>query len=178
MRSLRSLLGTSSRTLSYLLGAVVVALAAVQLTTSLEAAGIAEWAFDVFGPTFVVLLSGLAFIVLFSWTKLLQPWQGEGGRVLWLETGMSAANGVATLALTYTLLGISLGIGDMATQELTPATVQDVIRGLTRHFSMAFMTTVVGLPLSAMLRALLLVTNARIEARAAPARPLLRGVRP
>ena len=54
-----------------------------------------------------------------------------------LETGLQAANGIATLALTYTLLGISLGIGSLAGHELGPETIQAVIRDLTRHFSMA-----------------------------------------
>jgi hypothetical protein len=72
-----------------------------------------------------------------------------------------AANGIATLALTYTLLGISLGVGTLAEQELTPETVRHVIRGLTSQFSLAFMTTVVGLPTAAVLRTLLVVTHAR-----------------
>ena len=82
----------------------------------------------------------------------------------WLVAGIQAANGVATLALTYTLLGISLGIGSLAGQELTPDTIQGVIKVLTENFSLAFMTTVVGLPTSALLRSLLLVTDARINA--------------
>jgi hypothetical protein len=36
-----------------------------------------------------------------------------------------------------------------------------VIKSLTENFSMAFMTTVVGLPTSALLRSLLLVAHAR-----------------
>lgn len=178
MRDLRSLLGTSSRTLSYFLGGAVLLLAALRLGTSLDAGDIAEWAMRVFGPTFVVLLSVLSFLALFSWSRVLHERDRPMVRQLWMQTGMNAANGVATLALTYTLLGISLGIGDMAAQELTPATVQGVIRGLTEHFSMAFMTTVVGLPLSAVLRALLLVSNARLEARNAHGNALVRGVRP
>ena len=79
----------------------------------------------------------------------------------WTEAGLQAANGIATLALTYTLLGISLGIGTLAEQELTPETVRHVIRGLTSQFSLAFMTTVVGLPTAAILRTLLVVTHAQ-----------------
>jgi hypothetical protein len=78
---------------------------------------------------------------------------------------LHAANGIATLALTYTLFGISLGIGDLAGQNLTPDTVQAVIRGLTERFSLAFMTTVIGLPTSALLRALLSITAAWIDAK-------------
>ena len=83
---------------------------------------------------------------------------------MWLESGLHGANGVSTLALTYTLLGISLGIGTLSEQELTPDTVQTVISQLTDHFSLAFMTTVVGLPTSAALRALMLISHSRLEA--------------
>ena len=74
---------------------------------------------------------------------------------------MHAAQGVATLALTFTLLGISLGIGSLADNQLTPDTIQSVISQLTNRFSMAFMTTVIGLPVSAVLRTGLAVTYAR-----------------
>jgi hypothetical protein len=82
-----------------------------------------------------------------------------------LEAGLQAANGITTLALTYTLLGISLGVGSMAENELSADTVQTVVRNLTAQFSMAFLTTVVGLPLSAVLRTMLLVTHARQHQR-------------
>ena len=78
---------------------------------------------------------------------------------------MHAANGIATLGLTYTLFGISLGIGELAGQELTPATVQEVIRGLTERFSLAFMTTVISLPTSVLLRALLSISGAWMVAQ-------------
>lgn len=77
---------------------------------------------------------------------------------------MQASNGITTLALTYTLFGISLGIGTLSEATLTPDTIHEVIRALTANFSLAFMTTVVGLPVSALLRSLLAVTHARIEA--------------
>jgi hypothetical protein len=80
---------------------------------------------------------------------------------MWFEAGVQAANGVTTLALTFTLLGISLGIGTLAGQELTPETIQPVIRKMTANFSLAFMTTVIGLPISALLRSMIIVTHAR-----------------
>ncbi len=101
-------------------------------------------------------------MAIFAWTKLRGVPASE--RALWLETGASASNGLVTLALTFTLLGISLGIRSLATQELTPDNVQVVIRGLTENFSLAFMTTVVGLPAAAVLRALLTITSVRLEA--------------
>ncbi len=68
-----------------------------------------------------------------------------------------------------------LGIGSLAEQGLSPETVQSVVRELTRHFSLAFLTTVLGLPTSAALRALLLVTEARLEARQTRGQPSVMG---
>jgi hypothetical protein len=79
------------------------------------------------------------------------------------DAGMQAANGISTLALTFTLLGISLGIGTLSEQPLTPESVNGIIGELTKQFSMAFMTTVVGLPSSAILRAWVSLRYTKIE---------------
>ena len=63
--------------------------------------------------------------------------------------------------------------------ELTPETIQPVIRKMTSNFSLAFMTTVVGLPVSAVLRSLIVVTHARQRSCAtAWALPSRKGQRP
>ena len=167
MRAVLADLGSGSRTLGYFLGTMVLTLAVAVAVTSVAPADIAAWAERMFGPTFIVMLSALVFVALFCWVKLAQVQYQPHRRRLWLEAGLHAANGVATLALTYTLLGISLGIGSLAGKELSPATIQGVISGLTEHFSRAFLTTVVGLPASAALRALLAVTDRRLDASAA-----------
>ena len=153
-------LGSASRTLSYLLGGAVIALAIAAMTTSLSFQDIAQWMGKVLGPTFVSMLSLLVAIAVFCWVNILR----RTNRIaVWLEAGMHAANGITTLALTFTLLGISLGIGTLAEQTLTPETVQDVIRSLTAQFSLAFLTTVIGLPTAAVMRALILVSYTRIR---------------
>ena len=161
MRAVFQTLDTGSRAAASVLGGIVVVLAFAVMTTSLSAADVAAWAQRVFGLTFIALMGGLVFTSAFCWFRLRQ----SGGERVWLEAGLQAANGVTTLALTYTLLGISLGVGGLAAQELTPETVRVVIRGLTENFSLAFLTTVVGLPLSAVLRTVLVVTNARLCTR-------------
>ncbi len=155
-----SFFDAAGRTTSYVLGGAVIALAVASAASPLSAADIAVWAERVFGPTFTVLFLGLVGVTLFCWIRVGQLHNDPVRARPWLEGGMHAASGVATLALTYTLLGISLGIGSLADQELTTETVQTVIQGLTGHFSMAFMTTVIGLPTAAVLRALLLVSHA------------------
>jgi len=172
MRAALSALDSGSRTLSAFLGVVVLGLFGAAMATSLDAGDIMRWAREVFGVTFLVALSVLVVVALHCWTRLKAGGAVDAAR---LETGLQAANGVATLALTYTLLGISLGIGGLAGQELRPDTIQLVIQGLTRHFSMAFMTTVVGLPTSAVLRAMLMVTARRIEARRTAPTSLISG---
>ena len=159
MRSLLGTLDSSSRAMSYMMGALAVALAVTVLMTSNSVTDIAAWAREVLGWSFVVLLASLIFLALYSWVRMLQL--KEGGDEVWFEAGVQAANGVTTLALTFTLLGISLGIGTLAGQELTPETIQPVIRKMTANFSLAFMTTVVGLPISALLRSLIVVTHAK-----------------
>ncbi len=162
MRAALGALDQGSRTLSFFLGVVVLGLFAAALATSLDAGDIIRWAREVFGVSFLIALSALVVTAFHCWLRLEADGAPEAAR---LETGLHAANGVATLALTYTLLGISLGIGSLANQDLGPETIQVVIRDLTRHFSMAFLTTVVGLPISAVLRAMLMIRTRRIEAR-------------
>lgn len=160
MTGVLTALGGGGRAVSYTLGALVVGLAGASAATSLGFADIAAWAERVFGATFLVLLVGLIVAAVYAWLRM----RSGGDPVLWLEAGLQAAGGIATLALTYTLLGISLGVGSLAEHALTPETVPEVIRNLTAKFSLAFLTTVVGLPLSAVLRTLLLITHARLKA--------------
>lgn len=160
MSGLLSFANSGSRALSYLLGALSLTLAVAVFATSMGPDAIAKWTLNVFGYSFVTLFSLLVFLCLFSWVQLKrQPLR----RDFWLEAGLHGANGVSTLALTYTLLGISLGIGTLADQQLTPDTVQSVIQELTHHFSLAFLTTVVGLPVAALLRATLSLTHQHLQ---------------
>lgn len=168
MRALIGTLDSSSRAISYMLGALAMALAVAVVMTSTSVADIANWAREVLGWFFVVLLTSLVFLALFCWVRMLQL--KDGGDQVWFEAGVQAANGVTTLALTFTLLGISLGIGTLAGQELTPETIQPVIRKMTANFSLAFMTTVVGLPISALLRSLIIVTHANNHSASAARR--------
>ena len=100
----------------------------------------------------ISFLSGYFVLTI---TSLYAGWRvGAGARSrYWHELGLQSAAGVATLALTFTLLGISLGIGSLADQDITPDSIQHIVRGLTGHFATAFMTTVLGLPTANALRA-------------------------
>ena len=156
---------SGSKALTWFLGAIVLALAIAAMSTSAGIGEIMDWVHQAFGVTFLVLFSGLVLVTLYCWLRLQRSDMAPEDRKVWLESGMHAANGVATLGLTYTLLGISLGIASLSQSQLTPDTVQDIIGELTRHFSMAFLTSVVGVPAAAALRAMVMVTETRIAAR-------------
>ncbi|MGB0630766.1 MAG: hypothetical protein ACPGRZ_08725 [Alphaproteobacteria bacterium] len=157
-RSLSRTVAHGSQAASYLLGGLVLAIAVAVTLLSQDVTAITGWALDVLGAGFLFLLATLVFTTLFSLVRMNGHGTRHSDREYWYAVGMQAANGVTTLALTFTLLGISLGIGSLAGQNLTPETVQGVIRDLTANFSLAFMTTVVGLPVSAALRALLVIS--------------------
>ncbi len=160
MRPAIAFAATASQASSYLIGGTVVLLAFAVMMTGASIQEISHWATDTLGLTFATLLAVLVFVTLLCWIKVSSSADGPL-RERWLVGGIQAANGIATLALTYTLLGISLGIGVLAEQELNPETVQGVIRELTGNFSLAFMTSVIGLPTSALLRAILVVAGRR-----------------
>jgi lysylphosphatidylglycerol synthetase-like protein (DUF2156 family) len=156
MRALFSNVVAGSKAVSLLLGGGIIILAVAAAATRMSTRELTQWVTDIFGVTFVLLLGSLVLMAIYCWVRLVQ---GDG-RTVWLEAGLQASNGITTLALTFTLLGISLGIGTLAQQDLGPDTVKAIVRDLTGQFSMAFLTTVVGLPLSAVLRTLLLVSHA------------------
>ena len=140
-------------------GVAVIALAVAVYASRRDVNEIIDWTWQVFGPVFIGGFTLLVVVSVHCLAKIKNPTQSEHQRMVAFEVGSHAAAGVATLALTFTLLGISLGIGSLAEQSLTPDTVTEVISGLTRNFATAFMTTVVGLPTAAILRALLAVAR-------------------
>jgi hypothetical protein len=151
----------ASQAASYMLGGLVLVLALIVMATSTSVADLTTWAWDILGLAFSGMLGGLIFLSLLCWVRVNKAERLGDDEKIWLTAGVQSANGIATLALTYTLLGISLGVGTLAEQPLTPDTVQEVIRSLTASFSLAFMTSVIGLPTSAVLRSMLLVSEAK-----------------
>ena len=149
-------LGYISQAMSLFLGLSVLAIAAAVTITSHPVSEIASWLTNVLGISFLSLLAVLIFTCVFCWLRIIMDKNNK--TKLWVEIGTQAANGVTTLALTFTLLGISLGIGSLADQALTPSSIQKVIADMTANFSLAFMTTVIGLPVSALLRSLIVIT--------------------
>jgi len=134
-------------------GLLIISLAVATHIWSLDLFTVFSWLEQAFGPLFIILFSGLVALGVISITQLSRSRSAE----VWYELGSQAASGIATLALTFTLLGISLGIESLSQQLLTPENIGSVIQDLTKHFSTAFMTTVVGLPASHIIRSILSV---------------------
>ena len=160
MSSLLQRLDDGSRALSYGLGALAITLAAAVSVGGLPLEAVLADGARILGGAFLLLFATLTLAALYCWVRLLRLPQFDPSAQPWLAGGLHAAAGIAALALTCTLLGISLGIGELAGRALTPDSVQMIIRELTARFSMAFATTILGLPTAALLRALLSITYA------------------
>ena len=157
MTALRAFGGDLNRALAVLLSGSALGLAVVVALTARPVATIFQALLGVVGWIFPALLAAL---VLLGAIAILRLWR-HSGSAFWRPTGLQAASCIATLALTCTLLGISLGIGALTETPLTPDTVTGVISALTERFSMAFMTTVIGLPVSALMRSAVLILSVR-----------------
>ena len=157
--------GSMMQAMSLFLGLIVIIISLATFVTGMMPAQILGWGFEMLGGIFLLLLSALVITAMFCCVRLIEsPRQASSDleRQKWLQAGLQACNGIATLALTFTLLGISLGIGQLSNSSLTPDSIDMVIASLTDDFSMAFLTSVIGLPLSAILRTVFIVLNASL----------------
>lgn len=154
-----TLVGGVLKTLGYGTGGLVIIMAMAVYMTQTELSVIFDWLEKVFSASFVVVYLGLMALGILAGIRLDDQIQSE----YWFEVGQQAAGGVATLALTFTLLGLSMGIGSLTNQQITPESISEIIGGLTEHFSTAFMTTVVGLPSANALRAFISIRQAKLK---------------
>jgi len=143
-----------------LVGIIIISLALVSYFTELPLSDMFAWLERFFSSAFIVIYSLLVALSIYAITQLSHHKYAD----YWQEVGQQAGNAIATLALTFTLLGISLGIGTLAEQPLSPENVQVIISGLTKQFSMAFMTTVIGLPTATIIRALISIKYQKVIA--------------
>ena len=98
--------GAAPKALTWFLGTIVLGLAAAAMTTSAGIGEIVDWVHQSFGVSFLILFSGLVLFALYCWLRLQRAGDTGKGRRIWLEAGIHTSNGVATLGLPYTLLGI------------------------------------------------------------------------
>ena len=148
-----------SRLTLYVVGTILILLAIASYLTEQRISDLFVWLQQVFGWGYAFIYGGLVGVGMYSWHCLLD----KEDKNYWFEVGLQAAGGIATLSLTFTLLGISLGIGSLADKTIEPDTIQVIIQDITRHFSTAFMTTVVGLPTANILRTAVSLRYVRIQ---------------
>lgn len=146
------------RSIYWVVGTIIIVFAGISLVTQMSLVEIMALVNRHFGVTFISVYLALLCVGLFATQKL---WLHVSQKDYWSEVGLQAANGISTLALTFTLFGISMGIGSLSDQPLSQDNVENVISELTGQFSIAFMTTVVGLPTAALLRAVISVRMAK-----------------
>ena len=154
-------LGFGARALAVLGGLVVIGLALTLLLFGVAPKDLFAVAKDTLGVLFIALAVGLVLTVMIAVAKIRDAQVDGQSKSVWLHIGLHAANGIATVALTFTLFGIGAGIGELAVGDLNIDTINTVIASLTDQFSMAFMTSVVGLPLSALMRVVIGVAGKR-----------------
>ena len=163
MGNIIAIAGSGSKRISLILGAGVLIAAVASALMGMELREIADWAREVFSVTFMVILGIMLAGFAYCMVRMVERRTiGLNGDV-WFDAASHRAGGVATVALTYTLLGISLGIGTLDGQEVNAETVQSIIGELTCHVSLAFMTTVIGLPVYAALRDIIHITDTYLK---------------
>ena len=145
----------SSQALSIFLGGIVLILFLYVGYSDTNPYFVFEWLVSTLGYSFLIITTFLTLIAIISIININNCESRR--RKFWFETGLQVSNLISTLALTYTLLGISLGIGELSSSKLDIDTINQTISKLTQQFSMAFMTSVIGLPLSGLLRSILII---------------------
>ncbi len=143
--------GSKKQIIMPVIGIFIISLAAVSFVTKLPISEIFVWLDRLFSTAFISIYTLFVVLGIYAIVQLKEPKYAN----YWQEVGLQVGNAIATLALTFTLLGISLGIGTLSEQPLNPQNVQLIVSGLTKQFSMAFMTTVIGLPTATIIRALI-----------------------
>lgn len=142
----------------------VIMLAVASFITQTSASDLIAYVQQVFSVSFICIYLPLMVTGFISNYKIMRTDTSFEQKQFYLEVSQQIANAISTLSLTFTLLGISLGIGSLSQQELSPSTVNGIISELTGQFSMAFMTTVVGLPSATLIRAFASISMAKHRA--------------
>jgi len=148
-------LNQSSQAISIFLGSIIISLFSYVLITNNSAFIVFDWLVSTLGYSFIAITTFLTITSLLCIINVINYEQFQ--KKFWFETGLQLSNLISTVALTYTLLGISLGIGELSSSKLDIDTINQTISNLTEQFSMAFITSVIGLPLSGLLRSILII---------------------
>ena len=136
-----------SQSISWFIGSVAIMFFIYMMVTGQNPDILINWGVSTLGLLFIIIFITQLILTLFCLVQLNQT--KIQNRRYWFEFGLQVSNSISTIALTFTLFGISMGIGELSTSNLDISTINKTISKLTEQFSMAFMTSVVGLPTSA-----------------------------
>lgn len=162
-----------SRCFSYIGGFAVIGFAIVLFLYGKTPGNFMGWIANVLSWSFICLLISLVIACMFCILKITNIAPNDVQQCqYWQQLGLQSSSAIATLALTYTLLGISMGIGSLSGQEMDVANINQIISNLTKQFSMAFMTSVIGLPVSAAFRTILVVAPLKPRLKQRSSKPL------
>lgn len=144
-----------SQSLSWFLGLTVLTFFAYMFISGDDPKSLMKWSFSTLGTLFILILTSQIFLSIFCIVKLNNSLMIF--KRYWFEFGVQVSNSISTIALTFTLFGISVGIGGISSSNLDISTINQTIGNLTKSFSMAFMTSVIGLPVAAILKSILVI---------------------
>jgi len=100
-------LGLGVRASAVFGGLVVIGLALTLLLFGVAPKDLFAAAKDTLGLLFIALAVGLVLTVMIAAAKIRDTQLDRQLKSVWLHIGLHAANGIATVALTFTLFGIS-----------------------------------------------------------------------
>lgn len=144
-----------SQSLSWFLGLTAIIFFVYMFISGDDPKSLMKWSFSTLGTLFIFILSSQILLSIFCIVQL------NSSKIIfkryWFEFGVQVSNSISTIALTFTLFGISVGIGGISSSNLDILTINQTIGNLTKSFSMAFMTSVIGLPVSAIFKSILVI---------------------
>ena len=155
IKFLSHILNNFSHALSWFLGSIVIILFMFMMITGQSPNVILDWGLSTLGLLFIIIFSIQLIVSIYCIIQL--NFVNPIYKRFWFEFGLQISNSISTIALTFTLFGISLGIGELSSTNLDITTINKTIGKLTQQFSMAFMTSVIGLPVSAILKSILII---------------------
>ena len=155
IKYLSHLFNNFSQTLSWFLGSVVVIFFLYMMTTGQNPKVIVDWTLSTLGKLFIIIF--LVQLIISIYCLIQVNVLDKPYKRFWFEFGLQVSSSISTVALTFTLFGISVGIGELSSSNLDISTINKTIERLTQQFSMAFMTSVIGLPVSSILKSILII---------------------
>lgn len=146
-------------------GLVIITLALMSVA-SLELSEIFERfssVISVVGWPFLTIYSVLTAILLGSYLKIRRARREGSSENLsyWAQVGTQVCGLLSTMALVFTLFGLSQGVLLLGVSKVTPDSIDQLLGELMTHFGVAFYSSIIGLPTAALGRFVIFTTSAR-----------------